>query len=326
MAKKDVIVIENLSKNYETFQRRTGFLASLKDLFVRQKQVVSAVADISFKIKEGELVGFIGPNGAGKTTTLKMLSGLLYPSGGKATVLGHLPWKRQPEFQKQFSLIMGQKSQLIWDLPAMDTFLLNKDIYEIPDLDFQNTIDSLSQMLSVKEFLHTPVRKLSLGQRMKMELIAALLHSPKLLFLDEPTIGLDVVAQENVRIFIKDYNKKFNATVILTSHYMEDVQKLCDRVIVIDKGKIHYDGKLDKLIQKHLPQKFLKLVIHGEVQKEKISSLGEIMKWELPNITIAVPRNAAVETATKLLKKFTVADLTIEEPQLEVIIRQIFRQ
>lgn len=326
MAKKDVIVIENLSKNYETFQRRTGFLASLKDLFVRQKQLVSAVADISFKIKEGELVGFIGPNGAGKTTTLKMLSGLLYPSGGKATVLGHLPWKRQPEFQKQFSLIMGQKSQLIWDLPAMDTFLLNKDIYEIPDLDFQNTIDSLSQMLSVKEFLHTPVRKLSLGQRMKMELIAALLHSPKLLFLDEPTIGLDVVAQENVRIFIKDYNKKFNATVILTSHYMEDVQKLCDRVIVIDKGKIHYDGKLDKLIQKHLPQKFLKLVIHGEVQKEKISSLGEIMKWELPNITIAVPRNAAVETATKLLKKFTVADLTIEEPQLEVIIRQIFRQ
>ncbi|MDP3043244.1 MAG: ABC transporter ATP-binding protein [bacterium] len=246
-----IIEVKNLSKTYEYYKKQPGLLASVKGLFRREKLYVEAVKEINFNIEEGELVGFLGPNGAGKTTTLKMLSGILYPSGGEARVLGHIPWKRQKEYQKQFALVMGQKNQLWWDLPAMESFILNKEIYEVPDKEFKYNLAELTELLDVKDILDIQVRKLSLGQRMKCELIAALLHKPKVLFLDEPTIGLDVVAQKNTRDFIKKYNKEKKTTIILTSHYMKDISQLCQRVIIIDLGRIIYDGRLDDLIKKY---------------------------------------------------------------------------
>lgn len=246
-----IIEVKNLSKTYEYYKKQPGLLASVKGLFRREKLYIEAVKEINFNIEEGELVGFLGPNGAGKTTTLKMLSGILYPSGGEARVLGHIPWKRQKEYQKQFALVMGQKNQLWWDLPAMESFILNKEIYEVPDKEFKYNLAELTELLDVKDILDIQVRKLSLGQRMKCELIAALLHKPKVLFLDEPTIGLDVVAQKNIRDFIKKYSQEEKTTIILTSHYMEDISQLCRRIIIIDLGRIIYDGRLDDLMKKY---------------------------------------------------------------------------
>jgi len=244
-------------------QKEPGLRGSFKSLFNRKYYDVKAVDGVSLNIEEGELIGFIGPNGAGKTTTLKVLSGLLYPTSGAVSVLGYTPWERKPEFQKQFSLVMGQKNQLWWDLPAMESFILNKEIYEVPDIQYKKTLDELVELLDVKDFLKIQVRKLSLGQRMKMELIAALIHSPKILFLDEPTIGLDVVMQKKMRDFIKEYNKKYNATIILTSHYMDDVKELCNRVVIIDKGRILFDGALDEIIKKSLVKTWHEKVFDG---------------------------------------------------------------
>ena len=243
-----IIEVKNLTKTFKIYKKEPGIGGALKALFSRKYEQKTAVSDVSFSIEEGELIGFIGPNGAGKTTTLKMLSGLLYPSGGSISVLGHKPFDRKKDFLKQISLVMGQKNQLWWDLPSMDTFLLNKEIYEISDKDFKDRVEELSTLLDVKDILHVQVRKLSLGQRMKCELLAALLHHPKIFFLDEPTIGLDVVAQHKLRDFIKEYNLKYKATILLTSHYMRDVRQLCKRVIVINYGKIIYDGDLETLM------------------------------------------------------------------------------
>src|SRR4030067_2181425 len=243
-----IINVDHLIKYYQVHEKEPGLKGSFQSLFHRQYKQVKAVDDISFIIDQGELVGFIGPNGAGKTTTLKCLSGLLYPTGGAVEVLGFNPWRRQPEFQKQFALVMGQKNQLWWDLPALETFNLNKEIYEIPDKQYRQTLNQLVELLDVKDILKIQVRKLSLGQRMKCELIAALLHNPKVLFLDEPTIGLDVVMQKVMRDFVKQYNRQFKSTIILTSHYMGDVKELCERVIIIDKGKILFDGTLQNVI------------------------------------------------------------------------------
>src|SRR3989338_8982134 len=229
-----VITLSHLKKYYRVHEKEAGFMGSIRSLFVRKYQTVRAVDDLSFEIAEGELVGFIGPNGAGKTTTLKVLSGLLYPTSGFVSSLGYTPWDRKPAYQKQFSLVMGQKNQLWWDLPAIESFILNKEIYEVPAEKYKKTLDELVDLLEVRDILKIQVRKLSLGQRMKMELIAALIHSPKILFLDEPTIGLDVVMQKKMRDFIKEYNRRFKATIILTSHYMDDVKELCERVIIID--------------------------------------------------------------------------------------------
>ena len=245
-----IIEIKNLTKSFKIYKKEPGLKGALQSLFSRKYENKVAVNDVSFSIEEGELIGFIGPNGAGKTTTLKMLSGLLYPSAGTVSVLGSKPFDRKKDFLKQISLVMGQKNQLWWDLPPMDTFLLNKEIYEISDIDFKSRVEELSELLDVKEIMHVQVRKLSLGQRMKCELMAALLHRPKILFLDEPTIGLDVVVQQRVRHFIKDYNQKYKATILLTSHYMQDVKALCSRVIVINHGAIIYDGVLDDLLTK----------------------------------------------------------------------------
>ncbi|MBI2334802.1 ABC transporter ATP-binding protein [Candidatus Daviesbacteria bacterium] len=303
------ISVKNLKKYYRVYQKEPGLWGSVKSLFVRKHYNTKAVDGVSFEIKEGELVGFIGPNGAGKTTTLKVLSGLLYPTSGQVRVGGFEPFKRQSDFQKKFSLVLGQKNQLWWDLPAMESFILNKAIYEIPDKNFKGILDKLSDMLAVGDILKVQVRKLSLGQRMKMELIAALLHSPKVLFLDEPTIGLDVVAQKNMRDFIKEYNEEFKATIILTSHDMADVKELAKRVIIIDQGKILYDGLLEKIVNKFAPFKVIKV-------KEYSGNYVEIQ----------VGKNEVAEKTRELLHKFKVADLTIEDPPIEDIIRQIFQR
>lgn len=300
-------------------------MGSVKSFFNRKYQDVVAVDDISFNLNTGELVGFIGPNGAGKTTTLKCLSGLLYPSRGEIQVLGFIPFDRKHEFLKQISLIMGQKNQLWWDLPAVDTFLLNKEIYEIPDDIYQRTLNELVELLDVKDILRTQVRKLSLGQRMKMELIAALIHSPRVMFLDEPTIGLDVIMQKNLREFIREYNRRHKATIILTSHYMDDVKELCKRVIVIDHGKIIYDGQLDKLVQKFATYKKITVVFDEYVDPKKLSELGEIKEFIYPRLVLNLDRKKTNSVAANLLKNFPVADINIEEPEIEDIIRKVFK-
>ncbi|OGC98960.1 ABC transporter [Candidatus Amesbacteria bacterium RBG_16_48_31] len=319
-----VIEVKNLKKYYRVHQKEPGLAGSIKSLFHRKYYDAKAVDGVSFSINEGELIGFIGPNGAGKTTTLKVLSGLLYPTSGHVSVLGYTPWDRKPAFQKQFSLVMGQKNQLWWDLPAMESFILNKEIYEVPQAQYNKTLDELVDLLEVKDYLKVQVRKLSLGQRMKMELIAALIHSPKILFLDEPTIGLDVVMQKKMRDFIKEYNRRFNSTIILTSHYMDDVKELCERVIIIDKGKLLFDGALSEIIKKFANHKLLTVVFSEPVDEKKLADIGVVKKFDYPQCVISVRRNATSLAAAELLQHFPVADLNIEEPQIEDIIREVF--
>ncbi len=322
-----IISVKHLSKYYQVHQKEPGLGGSIKSLFNRKYYDVKAVDDVSFDIEEGELIGFIGPNGAGKTTTLKTLSGLLYPTKGEVSVLGYTPWKRQPEFQKQFALVMGQKNQLWWDLPAIESFILNREIYEVPKVKYEETLEELSSLLEVKDLLKVQVRKLSLGERMKMELIAALIHSPKVLFLDEPTIGLDVVAQKKMRDFIKAYNLKYKATIILTSHYMDDVKELCKRVVIIDKGKKLFDGELNDIIKKYADHKLLSVVLEKELtprQLEHLKTLGGVKEYAYPKLLLTVPRENSNKVASKLLSTYPVADLNIEESQLEDIIREVF--
>lgn len=319
-----IISVKNLSKHYKVYRKEPGLMGSLKSLVSRKYEVVKAVDDISFDIDEGELIGFIGPNGAGKTTTLKTLSGLLYPTSGKVSVLGYTPFHRKTAFLKQISLVMGQKNQLWWDLPGMESLLLNKEIYEVPDAKFKEVVSDLSRILDAEEFLHIQVRKLSLGQRMKMELMAALIHSPKVLFLDEPTIGLDVVMQKNLRDFVKSYNQKYNATIILTSHYMGDVEELCKRVIIINHGKILFDGLLADLVKKHAPYKVITLILKDQINPAKLEGHGEIMSFEFPKLVINTKNKEANDTIAKLLKILPVEDITIEDPAIEDIIRDIF--
>jgi len=321
---KEIIKVKNLKRYYQVHQKEPGLVGSLKSLISRKYEDVKAVDDVSFTINEGELVGFIGPNGAGKTTTLKVLSGLLYPTAGEVSVLGHIPYKREPALQKRFALVMGQKNQLWWDLPAQETFLLNKEIYEVPDEQYQKTVAELVEMLEIEDILKIQVRKLSLGQRMKCELVAALLHSPKVLFLDEPTIGLDIVMQKKMRDFIKDYNRRFKSTIILTSHYMGDVKELCGRVIIIDKGKIVFDGKLLDIIEKFADHKLLSVVLQQGVKREELSKIGKVVEYSYPKAVIKVPRRESSHQAAKLLQHFPVADLNIEEPPIEDIIREDF--
>lgn len=319
-----IIQVKNLNKHFKVHQKEPGLMGSIKSLFSRKYETVKAVNNISFDINEGELIGFIGPNGAGKTTTLKCLSGLLYPTSGEVSVLGFTPWDRKHAYQKQMSLVMGQKNQLWWDLPPMETFLLNKEIYEIPQQQFKKTLDKLIHLLDVKKILNIQVRKLSLGQRMKCELIAALLHNPKVLFLDEPTIGLDVVMQKTMRDFIREYNREFNSTIILTSHYMDDVKELCQRVIVIDSGQILFDGKLQDVIDKYARNKIIEVTFGEDINQRQLAEFGDVREYDFPRARINVPRKKAADKASELLKKFPVADLNILEPPIEAIIREVF--
>lgn len=319
-----IIDVKKLSKTYSYHRKAPGLLASLKNLFHRETLHTKAVDAISFSIDEGELVGFLGPNGAGKTTTLKMLSGILYPTGGEAHVLGHVPWERKREYQKQFAIVMGQKNQLWWDLPAMESFILNKEIYEVPEKQFRATLDELVDLLDVRDILDVQVRKLSLGQRMKCELIAALLHAPKVLFLDEPTIGLDVVSQQNMREFLKKYNALKKTTILLTSHYMEDVEALCKRIIIINDGVIIFDGQLDDLMKKYVHHKVVTLSFTKPVLREDLAKLGKIREFQPQYVVLEVPDRSVKERAAKILTTMPVDDILIDEAPVEEVIRTIF--
>ncbi len=319
------IIVDKLVKNFEVTQKEPGLRGAIKSLTAPSKKTVRALKGISFTIQPGEIVGFIGPNGAGKTTTLKTLSGLLYPTKGFVQVLEYDPWVRSPDFLKQISLVMGQKNQLWWDLPAIDTFELNKAIYEIPTKNYQENLKELVDLLEIGKLLKTPVRKLSLGQRMRMELTAALLHKPKVLFFDEPTIGLDLVGQQKMRDFIYDYNKKYNATILLTSHNMDDVTNLARRVIVIDSGEILFDGALEELINKFANQKIIKATLLNDTNIKELEKVGTIKNLSFPQVTISVPREAVAVAASELLQSFPVEDLTIEEIPIEDVIRKVFK-
>jgi ABC-2 type transport system ATP-binding protein len=321
-----LIHVSHLSKTFQIAQKEPGLAGALRSFVSRKYTTATAVDGISFDIDSGELIGFIGPNGAGKTTTLKMLSGLLYPNNGTVEVLGYTPFDRKREFLKQISLVMGQKNQLWWDLPAVDTFLLNKEIYEVSDRDYKRITTELVSMLDVESVLKTPVRKLSLGQRMKMELIAALLHQPKVLFLDEPTIGLDVVTQEHMREFVKDYNERYGATIILTSHYMEDVKQLCKRVIVIDHGKVLFDGLLVDLIKKHTKSKRITLRLEKEIDEKMLKTYGTVESYTHPLLTLIVNRSHVKDIAARLLSELPVEDIDVSEPKIEEVIREVFSE
>ena len=323
-----IIEVHNLSRTYKFYRKEPGFVGSMKSFFARNIEHARAVDGISFSMEEGELVGFLGPNGAGKTTTLKMLTGLIEPTSGTASVLGHIPHRREKQYQKQFSLVMGQKNQLWEDLPAYDAFLLNKAIYELPDKEFKDQFEELVEVLDVGKILNVQTRKLSLGQRLKCELIAALLHNPKVLFLDEPTIGLDVVAQKNIREFVKKYNRERNTTVLLTSHYMEDIKELCERIIIINKGKIIYDGSLDKLVKKYAPHKRLTVTFNKEgVGREILSRFGKLKYLGPHRSIISVLRKDAPSVAASLLSAgLPVDDILIDEPDVNEVIRHIFEK
>jgi ABC-2 type transport system ATP-binding protein len=321
-----MIEVQNLEKHYTVAEKEPGLSGSLKSFFKRQTKLVKAVSNVNFAIQSGEMVGFLGANGAGKTTTLKILSGLLHPTGGSARVAGYVPFERKTNFLKTITLIMGQKQQLMWDLPALDSFLVNQAIYEISDADYKATMQEFTDLLGLEDVLKKQVRKLSLGERMKCELAAALLHKPKVLFLDEPTIGLDVNMQVKIREFIAEYNQRFNATVILTSHYMADVTALCKRIIIVDKGRIVFDGDLSALLETTSPAKIIKLQLEQPAQKNQLEQYGTILKLEGFNAELSVLRNEVSSRAAKLLAELPIADITIEDPPIEEIIGQLFTQ
>ncbi|MBM4459928.1 MAG: ATP-binding cassette domain-containing protein [Chloroflexi bacterium] len=331
------IIVEHLTKVYRVPQRGEGLAAAVTSMFRRAYQHVTAVNDVSFAIAPAEIVGLIGPNGAGKTTTLKMLSGLLHPTAGAATVAGHAPWERHPAFLRRISMVLGNKSQMLWDIPPLDTFRVLAEIYAVPPAEYRATLDELVALLEMEELLAKPVRSFSLGERMKCELVAGLLHRPAVLFLDEPTLGLDVSMQSRLRRFVAEYNRRSGATVILTSHYMADVVALCPRVIVIHQGRILYDGRLGQLAERLAPFKLLRVAM-GEVEieaevkakaEEEIERLPggvEVLERENGRLVLRVRRGDAPAVTAHLLQKLPVSDLTVEDPPLEAVIDQIYQQ
>jgi ABC-2 type transport system ATP-binding protein len=321
-----LISLQNLSKYYPVHHKEPGLLGSFKALVQRKYIDVKAVDDLSFQIGAGEIVGFLGPNGAGKTTTLKVLAGLLYPTAGRVSVLGFTPSERRADFLRSITLVMGQKQQLNWDLPALETFLVNAAIYEIPAGQFRQTLGELTELLDLAPLLKKQVRKLSLGERMKCELAAALLHRPRVLFLDEPTIGLDVTMQTNIRQFISEYNLRHGATMILTSHYMADVTALCRRVIVIDHGRLLYDGDLQALAARIAPHKLIRVQLARPVDGQALAAYGEIVKARGQRVDFLVPRDATAQAAARMLAELPVADVTIEEPPIEQVITRVFEE
>lgn len=320
------IEVSGLTKTFRTYKKQPGFKGAIRGLFKREYEQVAAVSDVSFKVAPGELVGFLGPNGAGKTTTLKMLAGLLYPTGGDARVLGHVPWERADAYRRQFALVLGQKNQLWWDLPARESLELNAKIYGIPEDRFERTVAEMTEMLNVRDKLNISVRELSLGERMKMELIASLLHQPKILFLDEPTIGLDVVSQKVVREFLKHHNATQKTTILLTSHYMADIQALCERVIIIDHGKISFDGKLSDVVDRFADFKLISIECDGAAActQESLAKYGELVEHTPGSIKLKVKRDRVIPVCKALLDELPVRDIDIEEVPIEDVIRQMF--
>lgn len=317
------ISITHLSKIYQVPEREAGVKAALQSLVRRKIREVKAVQDVSFQVASGEMVGFLGPNGAGKTTTLKTLSGLLHPTSGEVRVLGFEPARRAKEFLRQITLVMGQRNQLVWDIPAMDSFELNRAVYRIPEAEFRQTRDELIGMMGLEELVKKPVRNLSLGERMKMEITGALLHRPKVLFLDEPTIGLDVTMQKRIREFIAEYNHRYNATVLLTSHYMADVEALCRRVVIIHQGQVLFDGELTGLVGRFSAFKTINVTL---VQSADLSTYGEVVNQDGLQTTLRVPKADTPRVTARLLADLSLTDLTVEDPPIEDVIEQVFAQ
>src|SRR5580765_5080655 len=317
------IEARDLIKVYRTYRKESGLRGAIKGLVRRKYDETRAADRVSFQIEEGEFVGFLGPNGAGKTTVLKMLSGLLNPTSGEARVLGFVPWERRDEMKRQFSLLMGQKNALWWDLPAQESLELNRAIYGIDRDRFQKVVGGLSELLEVQDKMNVMVRELSLGERMKMELISALIHEPRILFLDEPTIGLDVVSQKRVREFLRLYNREHRIVTMLTSHYMQDIEELCERVIVIDHGKIFFDGPLTDIIDRFSGHKVVALTFEKAVQRD-FSAFGEVIEQTPVSVQLKIPRAKVTETCRELLEACDVSDINVQEVPVEDVIRQLF--
>ena len=323
-----VVTAAGLNKTFRVKVRETGLKGALAALIRPRYRDVHAVHDVSFQIDAGEIVAFLGPNGAGKTTTLKMLTGLLYPSSGRVDVAGFVPWTGGPDFKRRIALVLGNRQQLVWDLPPEETFLLNRAIYDIPEPHYRARLAELVELLELRDVLDKPVRQLSLGERMKCELAAALLHQPPLLFLDEPTLGLDVTAQEAIRRFLAEYRDRHGATVLLTSHYMQDVTALASRVLIINRGRLLYDGALDALVARIARTKRIELVLGPSlgdgVSAERLAQFGVVKSFRFPNAVLEVRRDEAAATSARLLAALPIADLSIEDPPIEEVIRQAF--
>lgn len=319
-----IIEVEHLSKIYPVALKQPGLKGTLAHFFQRKYRHIKAVEDISFQISAGEIVGFLGPNGAGKTTTLKMLTGLIHPSEGRVRVANAVPFKRQSQFLQTISLVMGQKQQLLWDLPALDSLRINAAVYEIPEQTFQMRLGELSEMLSVEGKLTQPVRKLSLGERMKVELLAALLHHPKVLFLDEPTLGLDVNAQVAVREFLKEYNQRFGATLLLTSHYMADITALCERVLLIHEGHLIYDGNLEELLVHFAPYREVTVELAKAYSRDELAHYAEVERIDGQEVRFFVQREKLTQTVTRILGELPVLDLAVNDPPIEDVIGRVF--
>lgn len=320
------IEVRNLRKYYQIHRKGVGLRGSLQAFIRRRYETVKAVDGIDFTIDTGEMVGFLGPNGAGKTTTLKVLAGLLHPTAGEVRVLGYTPFERKTAFLKQITLVMGQKQQLLWDLPAIETFEVNRVIFEVPAHEYRRMLNELTDLLELGDLLNKQVRKLSLGERMKCELAAALLHRPRVLFLDEPTIGLDVTMQARVREFVAEYNRRYGATVLLTSHYMADVTALCRRVIVINHGRLLYDGNLQRMVEQVAPHKIIHLTLHQPVALETLNRYGEVQRCDGLEVELKVSRYETSRIGAQLLSELPVADVNIAEPPIEEIISEVFGQ
>ncbi|WP_026079492.1 ABC transporter ATP-binding protein [Spirulina subsalsa] len=321
-----IIEVEALSKTYPVALKQPGLKGTLNHFFRRTYRSIHAVQNISFSLNTGEIVGFLGPNGAGKTTTLKMLTGLIHPSSGEVRVAGYVPFRRQPQFLKKMSLVMGQKQQLLWDLPALDSLRINAAVYQIPEAEFKHRVQELSQLLALEGKLTQPMRKLSLGERMKAELLAALLHHPPVLFLDEPTLGLDVNAQAAVREFLREYNRRYEATILLTSHYMADITALCQRVLLIHEGQLMYDGSLDGLLERFAPYREVKVELTELVPLEQLNQYGEIESMEGREVRFLVRREDLTRTVAQLLAQLPLEDLSVAEPPIEEVIGRLFTQ
>jgi ABC-2 type transport system ATP-binding protein len=326
MVPQTMVSVQSLRKHYTVHKRPPGLRAALGSLFRRIPTVVKAVDGISFEIARGERVGFLGPNGAGKTTTLKVLAGLLHPSSGEVRVDGHVPQRREDAFLKKITLVMGQKQQLLWDLPPSETFALNRAIYEVPEPEFRHTLGELTELLELGDLVNKPTRTLSLGERMKCELAASLIHRPQVLFLDEPTIGLDVSMQVVIRDFIKSYNERTGATLILTSHYMDDVAALCPRVVVIDKGQLSYDGALDELVRRIRPEKRLVLRLDGPVDRGALEAVGRVVSTDAAGVVLQVAQEGVNGAVSRALATLPVHDLTVENAPLEEVMSELFAQ
>ncbi len=316
-----MIKVKNLTKIYQVYYRQNNLI---KDIFFRKYKEILALDRLNFSIKENEFVGFIGPNGAGKTTTMKILSGILYPSGGEINVLGFFPFDKKPEFLKQITFVMGQRNQLIWDLSAMDSFLLNKEIYEIDDALFKKNLSDLTSLLNCSSLINKPIKSLSLGERMKMELIAAFLHDPKIIFLDEPTIGLDIFSQEAIRNFLKTYQKEFRKTIILTSHYLEDVNRLAKRLIIINKGKIIYDGSLKNIINLYSKEKTIRLNLEKQPSKDFFKKYS-VINYQFPRLILKVKRDQINQIVSQLSDEIEYVDITVEDEPIEEVIKKIIK-